>query len=62
MQTVLTIEIDDAGSPRLQKNRKREMRRIMRIIADQIQWGDRTRPITDRDDVTVGAWRLAEVQ
>lgn len=59
MQRKIVIEVDDANSPKdLQKKPHRGLKRILRLIADQVYWGDESRPITDRQGNTVGRWWL----
>lgn len=56
----IEIEIDDTGSKRLQKKPGKEIKRILRLIGDQVSHGDTTRPVVDSAGVTVGSWRLTD--
>lgn len=58
MKRIITIEVDDSTSKRLQKNPDKQLKRIMKLIGDQLSWGDDTRPVQDDKGVTVGRWSL----
>jgi hypothetical protein len=57
----IVIEIDDTNSPRdLLKRPEKGLKRIFRLIADQVAWGDESRPVVDKDGNTVGQWKLTK--
>ena len=61
MKRTLVIEIDDTQSPNdLQKKPEKALKRIMRLIGDQLAWGDKSRPVVDKQGNTVGQWTLTE--
>jgi hypothetical protein len=57
----IVIEFDDTNSPKdLLKNPGRAIKRIVRLVADQLAWGDQSRPVVDKQGNTVGQWTLTE--
>lgn len=61
MRRRIIIEIDDAASPKdLQAKPSKGLKRIIRLIADQVAWGDKSRPVVDRQGNAVGEWTLIE--
>lgn len=61
MKRTIVIEIDDSASPKdLQRKPEKALKRIVRLIADQLAWGDKSRPVVDKQGNTVGQWTLTE--
>lgn len=58
MRRKVIIEFDDSNSPTLKAKPARNLKRIFRTIADQMNWGDTERVVQDGDGNTVGRWRL----
>lgn len=58
MKRLITIEIDDAGSPSLRKNPRRALKRLLSAVADELNWGDTQRELQDKDGNTVGKWTM----
>jgi hypothetical protein len=61
VKRTIVIEIDDTASPKdLLKKPEKGMKRILHLIADQVAWGDKSRPIVDKQGNTLGQWTLTE--
>jgi hypothetical protein len=61
VKRTIIIEIDDTASPKdLQSKPEKGLKRILRLIGDQVAWGDTSRPVVDRQGNTVGQWTLTE--
>lgn len=59
MKRTLVIEIDDAASPRLRsRSASRELKRLVRTVADELSWGDIQRSLQDREGNEVGGWTM----
>jgi hypothetical protein len=56
----IVIVIDDAASRRLQnpKTSAKELKRLVRGVADELAWGDTGRELQDRDGNRVGSWSM----
>jgi hypothetical protein len=61
VKRTIVIEINDTASPKdLQSKPEKGLKRILRLIADQVAWGDESRPIVDKQGNTVGRWTLTK--
>lgn len=60
VKRLIVIEVDDAASPRLQNHKKsaRELKRLVRSVADELAWGDTRRELQDADGNWVGSWTM----
>jgi hypothetical protein len=59
MKRIITIEVDDANSKSLQNKPDKALKRIVRLVADQVAWGDESRPVQDKEGNEVGVWKMA---
>lgn len=61
MKRTITIVVDDTNSPRdLQRKPEKGLKRIVRMVADQLTWGDKSRDVVDKQGTVVGSWTLTE--
>lgn len=59
VKRLIVIELDDTKSRLLQGRRSaKEMKRLVRSVADQLAWGDTKRELRDADGHWVGTWVL----
>ncbi len=60
VKRLIVIEIDDAASRLLQDPKKsaKELKRLVRGVADELAWGDTQRELQDRDGNRVGSWSM----